>query len=819
MVTRLSAVLIMVWFVAAALAADEAKPVAVSAGAYLLDLDLRGGWSLDGDLNEPGQPETLPARLRTPRAARTPDGEAALAVVVDTPRAVGIIRHVGDDREAWGRGRTFSALVYVPEAMGPHPSVQLIAHHGVWGWFACFPTRPLKPGEWTRVYWPLAASSIDWRSLESEMLWNDTLRWNLERVGLRVYTGQSETAAALADEAPAGDAEPLEIRFADLRIEGLDEPTPPLQIVSMQAGDGAPQRGKRFEITMQISRWYENPFDPEQVTVDGEFTAPSGKKFSVPGFYFQDFSRRWLADGSEACDARGLACWKVRYCPTEAGEHAFQIKVKDWRGDTLTTEEQRFTAADAKFRGFVRIDPKDPHFLSFSEDNSFFYPIGMIVRSPWDKREQYEYEFDIVEGRGTYGYDEFFTSMSQTNMNFTRVWMSAWWTALEWSHGYRRDYAGIGRYNQMNAWRMDYVVDLAEKLGIYIDVTLHNHGQFRARDFDSEWYDNAYYSGQGGPVDTPTEFWTDPKAREYLRKRLRYIAGRWGPSPAIGWWELSNEVDLVGDYNSERIASWHKAMGDYMKEVDPYKHITTTHYTYGHYDPDVLGLKEIEIGQSTAYRADMVERCIELYNDHHVLGKPAYVNEFGVGKSHLELRYNLHSGLWASSVMPFCGNALFWWWHYVQQKNEYPQYASLIRFREGEDDRGKDYQITRVRVKILEKDGVVAPTDPLRRVRATGMQNADSARLWIYDPWIYQGGTKRQAATPVPRPLPETQLRLPSLEKGTYRIVFWDTWEGRETSEKTVKHPGGEFVFDAPAFERDIACKIDRVSGEGVASR
>lgn len=798
MVSRLFALaLAAALAVSAPRAAD--KPVAVRAGQYALDLDAQGGWSLDRDLARPDQPESAPPRLLAPEVLRNETGESQLVVETEAPRSVGIMRHVGDDRTAWGKGHILSARILAPLEMGSHPSVQLIAHHPVWGWFAAHPTRPLDPGRWTQVYWPLTGDSTDWESLESDLAWNDTLRWGLDRVGLRVYCQ------------PPDDAQgPVRVHFADLAINGLDEPIPALETRNVRAISPRPSRGKRYELNFDLSRWYENPFDPDQVRVDAEFTAPSGRKFTIPAFYYQDFARRRLADGSEACDARGKAHWKARFRPLEAGPHRFVLRVNDWRGDKYESPPRTFDVEDAPFKGFVRVDPADPCYLSFSEDNSYFWPVGMIVRSPWDKREQYAYEFEIVEGRGTYAYDEYFTSMSQAGMNFSRVWMAAWWTALEWSHGYRRDYAGIGRYNQLNAWRMDYVVDLAERLGIYIDVTLHNHGQFRARDFDSEWYDNAYYSGQGGPVDRPEDFWTDPTAHEYVRKRLRYIVARWASNPAIGWWELSNEVDLVSNYNSARIALWHREMGRYLKEIDPYRHITTTHYTYGHYDPVVLGLPQIEIGQSTAYRADMIQRCIDLYNDHHVLGKPTYVNEFGVGNSHLELRYNLHAGLWTSAVMPFCGAALFWWWPYVQEKNEYPQYESVIRFRQGQDDRGKNWQLTRILTENAEPtDDAPPPTDPLRRVRAVGMQNDQAARLWVYDPWIYQGGTHRQAATPVPRPLPATRLRIPAMRAGAYRVVLWDCWEGREASRETVQHTGGDLFYTVPPFQRDMALRID----------
>ena len=50
---------------------------------------------------------------------------------------------------------------------------------------------------------------------------------------------------------------------------------------------------------------YESPF--VDVTVDATFTAPSGKTFTIPGFY----------DGEQT--------WRVRFNPGEAGRWTYRI--------------------------------------------------------------------------------------------------------------------------------------------------------------------------------------------------------------------------------------------------------------------------------------------------------------------------------------------------------------------------------------------------------------------------------------------------------------------------------------------------------------
>ncbi|NQU41782.1 DUF5060 domain-containing protein [bacterium] len=777
--SQLSLVGLIVW-VAAAFA-----PSALASEYSLIFPDQpNGGWGVDPNVSAPAT-ESSSLRIEVTSPKNEPP---ELLVSASFPSPLGLLRQVTDDSEAWGKGATAWAEILVSEEGGSWPSAQLVAFHPVWGWFSTEPTRQLRPGRWTEVGWNLSADNGDWVSLESRLAWNDTLRRGLEQVGLRVYSDQGK---------------PAQVRIRRFRIEGADEPAPPLETRFLRLTPETPQRGRRVELTFDLSRAYDNPFDPDEIRIDALFTEPSGLTRTVPGFYYQGFERRRLPDLTEQCEAVGRARWKVRFTPTTSGHHTAVLMLRDASGDTFETQI-KFDVEDAPFHGFLQIDQDDPTYLSFTS-GEFYLPLGLIVRSPADDRRQYDYEFEDRAAQGTYAYDTYFQGMADAGINFSRVWMAAWWTALEWSHGYRRDYPGLGRYNQLNAWRMDYVLDLAEELGIYVDITLHNHGQFRGSNFDSEWYDNAYYSGQGGVVDRAEEFWTDPVARSYVRKRLRYLAARWGSSPAVAWWEMCNEVDLVSEYESTRIRDWHREMARYLKEVDPWTHIVTTHYTSGRFDLSVMGLPEMEIAQSTAYRSDMIERCVEMYTDHAIFGKPVFVNEFGVGQSHAELQSNLHAGLWASSVMPFCGPALFWWWPYVHEKNEYPQFSAIRRFHEGEDYRGRDYHLTQV---WLPRE---AGRDD-KTLEAIGMQNTVSARIWLYDPLLYRLDTPGAFASSEERTVPPEPVVLDGLQPGEYTVEFWDTWEGKPIHDQTlrIRHKGGGFRFQAPKFERDLAVKIER---------
>ena len=70
------------------------------------------------------------------------------------------------------------------------------------------------------------------------------------------------------------------------------------------------------------------------------------------------------------------------------------------------------------FHGFIRVDPKDPLYLSFTDD-SFYYPVGLIVRSPSDDRMQYVYDFELKDDDlGTFAYDSQSQLVSQDGIDF-----------------------------------------------------------------------------------------------------------------------------------------------------------------------------------------------------------------------------------------------------------------------------------------------------------------------------------------------------------------------------------------------------------------
>lgn len=50
----------------------------------------------------------------------------------------------------------------------------------------------------------------------------------------------------------------------------------------------------KFEISFKTPAFKGNCFDPDEIDIWGEFVSPSGKKYVMPAFWYQDYKRQLL---------------------------------------------------------------------------------------------------------------------------------------------------------------------------------------------------------------------------------------------------------------------------------------------------------------------------------------------------------------------------------------------------------------------------------------------------------------------------------------------------------------------------------------------
>ncbi|HYX36420.1 MAG TPA: DUF5060 domain-containing protein [Oligoflexus sp.] len=532
--------------------------------------------------------------------------------------------------------------------------------------------------------------------------------------------------------------------------------------------------GQRYEVTFNFEGFYHNPFDPDEIAVDGVFTAPSGRQLRMPGF---------LAKGEVTLKAAVTdALWKLRITPDEPGVWSFQVFVKNPRGSTQSVA-QSFTVEKAPFRGFLQVDAKDPHYFSFG-DGSFYYPMGQNVG--WDSDDNYK---------------KIFAAMGNSGQNWTRVWMSNWSFGLEWKEmGFFR---GLGNYNLVNAERLDRLMDLAAQHGIFMQLVFDFHGALSSK-VNAEWTNNPYNKANGGLLAKADDFWTDPQARELYKRRLRYIVARWGYSPQIMAWEFFNEINFSDNFAPEKETAWLKDMSAWLKDLDPHRHMITTSY-YDYYNKKTYELPTIDYTQYHAYQKRVVKTMQTVVERFRQFNKPFFFAEFGGnsadGVDDADKKgVFVHAGLWSQAMQPTGGNAMPWWWNtHIAPNDLYYHWKALAQYLEGIDRRNKDWQTVREEWMVQRRLGLD------EKLIFQGLQSTDLMLGWIADSRAFQaqdaGSLKEWRSL---------QFKVQVPKDGFFAVEYWDTIKGAVINRTELRSRDGRLYLTLPEFKSDIAFKVIR---------
>jgi hypothetical protein len=288
-----------------------------------------------------------------------------------------------------------------------------------------------------------------------------------------------------------------------------------------------------------------------------------------------------------------------------------------------------------------------------------------------------------------------------------------WWcsggTDLESSVG-REGAGGPGRYKLDNAWRIDYILNLSEQLGIYIMACLETQQYLRR----GVWWERFTYNvANGGPVTSPADFFVNAKADAQFQKRLRYIVARWSYSTALFSWEFWNEVSACNDFNAENAARWHVRMARYLRSIDPSEHVI--HTNFGNLDgyQEVDGLPEMELVSTNIYsRRDMGQTAI--WGSRMMTAryrKPYLLTEYGVGHEGRWVQNDpkgviVHDGLWGALVSGSAGAALPWGWdNWVDAQNMYHYWKPVAEVVHGVPFHKRQWQPVSVAAMVFQDRG------------------------------------------------------------------------------------------------------------------
>lgn len=619
------------------------------------------------------------------------------------------------------------------------------------------------------------------------------------------------------------------LRIDDLGVEAQQSSTNLSRLNGLEFSglkDGAIHliSGARWELGVRPDPFPANPFDPTRFSLDAVFTHADGRTMRIPGFACEPMALHDRGD-REVATATGAMRFQVRWRPPSSGQWSGRLEARWEGGEPLLLELPPIVVTGIDHDDIVRIDAQDARF--FSVGGRWFWPIGMNLHSTFDVRSRDRLSTVLTPARGSLAYADRFRRLAAAGGNATEIWMASWNLALEWNAEWP-GYAGMGRYSQENAARMDAVLAAALANGIRINLVINNHGQ-ASPDNDREWKDHPWNLVNGGLLTDPYQLFTDERSLTAQANLRRYLVARFADHPAILGWKVWSEINLtaLGDSgrrsrsvagaplvtSAQRLAtlvSWHEGASAHLHTIDPYRHPVTTHWSgdYRKPNPEVCALPGIDYLCIDAYHngrafytgSTLVDLLWNGTQDQvRGLGrfkKPLLVTEFGGssgGSSDDLLAAELASAPWAAMVSGNAGMPFMWWFEWIDQGERWQSFSAIARFLQGEDQRGAE-----ARAVVLSATGDGGPWWARAWVRPGRMLG------YIADHrWTGEGGvTQRRSGVSV---------RIGSqVTPGPCRIEWWDANDGALCEVHLLEHPGGALDLHAPEFLRHIAFKLER---------
>lgn len=484
----------------------------------------------------------------------------------------------------------------------------------------------------------------------------------------------------------------------------------PLEIRRVVLPETAIRQCELVELTVDLRATYDNPFDSADIALDAQITHAGGKSQTVPGFFVVPF-RAEANTEREELHADGEAAWRIRWTPTQPGDYTVVVSVRDRTGQRRS-EPLELSAAASEDPGFVRISPRDRRYFEFDNGRAF-YPIGLNLCWPSTERK-------------TRDYDAWIPAFARAGCTAIRLWLAPSWNplALERS-GRPAKGAGLGQFDQQAAWRLDHVLELAQREGLYVKLCLDSYNELREKDAYPHWEETPQNAIHGGPLARPAEFWTNATMDRFYREKLRYLVARYGAFTHVLAWEFWNEADITTDYQTEPARAWHQRMAGYLRSIDPYEHLITTSFSRSEGDPAIDALPELDYVQTHRYGGTDPVRSLAGYQaEKEKYGKPHYVGEFGADGggdrfSDDPQGVQIHDPLWLTVASGGSGAAQAWWWELIHDRRMHDFYRHLARFTADIDWPGEQMRRIQPRLEwpappavLPRKDWMAETADP-----------------------------------------------------------------------------------------------------------
>ena len=512
------------------------------------------------------------------------------------------------------------------------------------------------------------------------------------------------------------------------------------------------------EFAVDAGESFANPFDPDEVAVDGTFSLEDGTRLVLPAYW----------------DGKGF---RLRFCPTRPGEWTLLTEIKTARG-VRRAPIRRFHVAPSSAPGFVRPSEKSWRYFR-QDDGTSFVPIGLNLCWPDDRRLA--------------SYDARFAKLKSVGGNFARIWTTQ-------ENRLENERVGLGRFDEKAAEFYDGLFRLAMKHGIRTMWTFDDYRVLAKTDFfNAHWDTSPYNVANGGPLREPTDFFDSAEAQRLYKRKLRYLVARYAAFPSIAFWELWNEQDHIPKPGVP--IGWFREMTEALRGLDPYKHVVTTSYSWDDkaevWESPAVGLTQRHMygqGDTVDFVGEIAKNAAKMDR----FRKPHLIGEFGITWKEPDIALDkgklgtpLHDALWSSLMTGHAGGALTWWWdNYLEPLDLWPVFTGISRFVAGIDFANREFQPLSVSVPGLE---------------AMAMRDATSGEtlLWLHDP---ASNWQNDAKGVAPREWTDVSVAVPGTAKRVAEV--WDTRRGEIVKRLELTPARGQLNIPLPAFQRDIAVRL-----------
>ena len=287
-------------------------------------------------------------------------------------------------------------------------------------------------------------------------------------------------------------------------------------------------------------------------------------------------------------------------------------------------------------------------------------------------------------------YDDYFSKLAASGGNYVRLWIGlsclppkSTPVSLAGGRGAR-----FGSYSLEAAWRIDYILSLGRRLGIYVLLCFEAQ-----QSVQSDFLFNAsiYSAANGGPLTTPAAFWTSDAIKAEFKQRLRYAVSAYGAYTSVFSWQFYNEHDDFPHFAVSEQVAWVANLSAMVREFDPYNHIV--HDSFGGVPlPEFSKSIDFATLHSYGVQSFAAEALNKLPALQRLWGKPVFWGETALsagGSTDAAIWWkddvgsvHLHNALWASVVSTAAGGAMHWWWHEFDDHNAYQHFVPVRRFVE-----------------------------------------------------------------------------------------------------------------------------------------